>query len=175
MQIVAVLFKLFLEVLEKVDFLLVFDVVPVHVSELEHLSAPDDLGNRFLQELKFFDWVLFNSLEHLDLGGDDRSQPFRMFLRFLMVNVSFKVEHVPRQLMLGIFLFLFFFLQVLVCLLLLFVLITLVVATRGLAMVLPVAHAKPAKLVRAHLARHVVAPLVLFDGFLALRTTLCIG
>ena len=53
--------------------------------------------------------------------------------------------------------------------------VALVVAPRGVAMVLPRPAAHPAEVVAAGLARHVVAPLVLLDGGAALWALLGVG
>eukprot|EP00350_Pseudokeronopsis_sp_OXSARD2_P012569 CAMPEP_0170545310 /NCGR_PEP_ID=MMETSP0211-20121228/3739_1 /TAXON_ID=311385 /ORGANISM="Pseudokeronopsis sp., Strain OXSARD2" /LENGTH=263 /DNA_ID=CAMNT_0010849169 /DNA_START=175 /DNA_END=966 /DNA_ORIENTATION=+ len=176
MEEVTVFLQLLLEVLEEVDLLLLLQVEPIHVSELQHLSAPNDLIDRLLEEVQLLNRVLLDPLEELDLGLDDRLQGLCVFLGLLMVDIPLKEEHVSGEFMLGVISFLLFLGHVpIVSLFELFVLVALVVTARAGAMFLPVPKAEPAELIGAHLAGHMVAALVLLYGLLALRAALGIG
>jgi hypothetical protein len=97
-----------------------------------------------------------------------------MVLRFAMIVVPFKVEHVPLQLVLGILRLLLLFLEPFV-LLKLFELVTLVITAAGLAVLLPAAEADPAELMLARMAGHMVAALVLLNRLLAVWAHLAIS
>jgi len=92
---------------------------------------------------------------------------------FIMIIEPLKVEHVFTEFILCILYALLLLINLRVSgLLHFFILVALVVPSRLLAMLLPVPEAEPAKLVAAEPTVHVIAPLVLLNGFPALGTLL---
>lgn len=92
-----------------------------------------------------------------------------------MVVIPLKVEHVPIQLVLCLSSLVFLFNNFSISLFLqLVVFVASIVSSCFLAMIRPFPWAEPTKLVRAHLASHVVAALVLFNRFPAFGTLLCV-
>lgn len=98
-----------------------------------------------------------------------------MSFSFVVVVVPFEIKHVLVKLVLGISsLFLLHF-HLFVRLLHFLVLVAVIVPSCLLAMFCPVAQTQPAKFKAASLASHVIATLVLFDGFLTVGALLGVG
>lgn len=99
----------------------------------------------------------------------------RNFLRFLVVHKTLKVEHVSLEFIFLVLLVFQHFHKVFVFLRFLFVNVASIIATSRIAVHLPLSETQPAEIVAAVSASHMVAPLVLLNKRLALRTRLRVG
>jgi hypothetical protein len=112
-------------------------------------------------------------VEKVYFSLDNRAKISCVLLSFIVIVEPLKVEHIFTELILSILYALLLLINLRVSGLLHFlILVAVVVPSRLLAMLLPVTEAEPAKLVTAESAVHVVAPLVLLDGFPALGALL---
>lgn len=99
-----------------------------------------------------------------------------MLLCLLVIVEALKIEHVLVQLILCILPGLFLTTDCLITLSLEFlILIAVIVASRLLAVLRPLAHTQPAKLISAQLASHVITALVFFYWFATRRALLGVG
>jgi len=115
-------------------------------------------------------------MKQIDLCFNDRTKISTMLLCFVVIVESLEVEHIFIELIFCILNSLLFFIDLRVSRLLqFFVFVALVIATCLLTMLLPVSEAKPAKLMRAELASHMIATLVLFNWFFTLRALFRVG
>lgn len=172
MQVVAVLFKIRLPLLEQGFFDLCEGfvvVVAVGVRPLENLPALNHRLAALLQEVELLGRVTLSLVQQDALLFDYREKLDCELARTIVVRISFVVPHVPLELGLRILALLLLLLETRVFFLL-FIQIALVIAACCRAMIFPVAHANPAELMAALRAGHVIAPLVFLDVLAALGT-----
>ena len=99
-----------------------------------------------------------------------------MLFSFIVVVVSFEVEHILIKFTLSLISFLFFIGDLNISFSLeIFVLIAVIVTTSFLSMLFPIPETEPTKLKGAEFAVHVVATLVLFNGLSTFWTLLCVS
>mmetsp|Transcript_50405 Transcript_50405/g.113324 ORF Transcript_50405/g.113324 Transcript_50405/m.113324 type:complete len:381 (+) Transcript_50405:89-1231(+) len=178
MQAIGLLLEVLLEVLEEILLRArLLQVVAVDVGPLEHAAAGAHLPQGIVKELQLNDLESVLVVQRLHLALDVLLLLLCQLHAAVVVHKTLEVEHVlvervlgplPRPLLLDMLAFL--------CLPV--VDIALVVAACGSAVGGPVAKAQPAELVPAAArlgADHVIAPLVLLYGLVALGAFLGVG
>lgn len=140
--------------------------VTKHVCVFEHLAAKRDLLCGRAKEFEFAHRVMFDVVQQLCLVHDDGSQSPDHLLRLGVVLEAREEENVAVQFLFCVFRCLvrsLEFLRVFDRL----ILVAFVVAAGRLVVVLPIAHAHPAKLVLADFACHMVTTAIFLDRPLA--------
>lgn len=174
---VTELFQVGLQKLEHLFVLLrsVFrHVISVRIGPLKNRPAINDHLEGVFEELNFLDWVVLDFEKLVNLPLDNRAELLCKPFGLIVVFISLVVEHVPVELIFGVFTSLLLCYQFGI-LFHLFVLIAFVVTTCGGSVLFPRSLTHPAEVVAALLTFHMVAPLILLDGLRALRTSLCVG